>query len=155
MAALAYAPALRAAQVQRWAGAAPTQHKALDLQGRPWDLPRPGRALALNFWASWCEPCRSEMPALQQMADLYQDKLTVAAINFKERASTVARFVAAAHLQLPVLLDPAGEVAAAYKVKVFPTTVLFAADGRPRWRITGALDWTSAQAGKLVEGLWA
>ena len=48
----------------------------------------------------------------------------------------------------------AGEVAKAYKVKVFPTTVLFAADGRPRWRVTGALDWTSPEAGKLVERLW-
>lgn len=141
--------------MQRWAGRAPMPHKTLDMEGRARDVPARGRAFALNFWASWCEPCRSEMPALQQMADLYDDKLTVAAINFKERASTVARFVGNAHLQLPVLLDPAGEVAAAYKVKVFPTTVLFGADGKPRWRVTGALDWTSPKAGKLVESLWA
>lgn len=154
MAALACTPSLRAAQVHKWAGAAPAPHKALDLDGRSWDVPSRGRAFALNFWASWCEPCRSEMPALQQVADLYGDKLTVAAINFKERPATVTRFVRGAQLQLPVLLDPAGEVAKAYKVKVFPTTVLFAADGRPRWRVTGALDWTSPEAGKLVERLW-
>lgn len=149
-------PALGSAQVQPWKNATfPGQLRALDLQGKSWTLPLPGRALALNFWASWCEPCRTEMPALQTMADLYADKLTVVALNYKERPATVTRFTRSTGLTLPVLLDPAGEIAAALGIKVYPTTVLCGSDGKPRWRVQGALDWTSAEAGRLVEGLWA
>lgn len=149
-------PGRGSAQAQPWKNAPfPGPQRALDLQGQAWTLPQPGKALALNFWASWCEPCRSEMPALQTMADLYADKLTVVALNYKERAATVTRFARSTGLTLPVLLDPAGGIAAALGVKVFPTTVLYGSDGKPRWRVQGALDWTSAEAGRLVEGLWS
>lgn len=149
-------PARGSAQVQPWKNATSQGPlRALDLQGQAWTLPLPGRALVLNFWASWCEPCRTEMPALQAMADLYADKLTVVALNYKERAATVTRFARSTGLTLPVLLDSTGEHAAALGVKVYPTTLLYGSDGKPRWRVQGALDWTSAEAGRLVEGLWS
>jgi thiol-disulfide isomerase/thioredoxin len=146
----------RAAEIRPWpARASAPSLQALDLAGRSWQLPLPGRAVALNFWASWCEPCRTEMPTLRVLAELYSDRLTVLALNFKERPSTVARFAQATATTLPVLLDPQGEHARAWGVKVFPTTVLIGADGRPRWRVQGEWDWSSTEAGRLVEGLWA
>src|SRR5215207_10914265 len=71
-------------EVVPWAGPL-AAFSLVDTTGKTW---RPadlrGRAVLLNFWASWCEPCRAEMPTLQQIADLYgEDKLLVLAINFK------------------------------------------------------------------------
>lgn len=131
--------------------------EALDLQGRPWRLAElRGRPVLLNFWASWCEPCRAEMPTLQALAELYgPEQLAVVALNFKEAPATVARFVQRTGLRLPVLLDREGAVARACAVKVFPTTLLIGADGRPRQRVRGELDWTGAEAERLVQGLLA
>ncbi|WP_205964284.1 redoxin family protein [Ramlibacter agri] len=146
-------PQLRAAQIQQQpTGISPFQ--ALDLEGRKMAVPLAGKPTVVNFWATWCEPCRTEMPLLQQMADFYSDRLVLQAVNVKERATTVLRHVKAAAWQVPVLLDPLGEGAAAWTVKIFPTTVGFDAQGRARWRVQGEYDWSGAEAGKLVEGLW-
>ena len=144
---------VRAAQIQANPGAhAPFQ--AFDFEGRRISVPSAGKPTIVNFWASWCEPCRTEMPTLQQMADFYSDRLVLQAVNFKERAAAVQRHVTASAWLVPVLLDPLGEGAQAWNVKVFPTTVGFDAQGRPRWRVQGEYDWSSTEAGKLVEGLW-
>lgn len=129
--------------------------QALDLDGRQNPIPAAGKPTVVNFWASWCEPCRTEMPLLQQMAEFYSDRLVLQAVNFKERAVAVQRHVRNAAWTVPVLLDPSGAGAQAWGVKVFPTTIGFDARGRPRWRVTGEYDWTTAEAGKLVEGLWS
>ncbi len=115
-----------------------------------------GRAVLLNFWASWCEPCRTEMPSLQTAADLYgPDKLLVLAINFKEPAQRALRFAQASAVSLPVLLDVEGQQARQWGVKVFPTTLLINRQGQPRQRIRGEVDWSGLQAGKLVDALLA
>ncbi|MDB5752259.1 MAG: TlpA family protein disulfide reductase [Ramlibacter sp.] len=148
-------PPLRAAEIQQLAPSTPLPpFQAFDMEGRKVAVPLPGRASVVNFWASWCVPCRTEMPLLQQLADLYGDKLALQLVNFKERAVAVQRHVQAAAWTQPVLLDPLGEGAAAWGVKVFPTTLGFDAQGRPRWRVRGEYDWSSAEAGRLVEGLW-
>jgi thiol-disulfide isomerase/thioredoxin len=77
----------------------------------------------INFWASWCEPCRAEMPSLQTMAEFYgPDKLVVLAVNFKEGVTTAQRFVQRSKLQLPVLLDPFGQTARQWGYGA-PTTI--------------------------------
>lgn len=149
-------PRLQAAQIEKLAPGAPLPaFQALDLQGGKVAVPAPGRASVVNFWATWCPPCRTEMPLLQQLAEFYGDRLALQLVNFKERAATVQRHVRTAGWTQPVLLDPLGEGAAAWGVKVFPTTVGFDAQGRPRWRVRGEYDWSSPEAGRLVEGLWA
>ncbi|MDP3411682.1 MAG: TlpA disulfide reductase family protein, partial [Polaromonas sp.] len=111
-------------------------------------------AVLINFWASWCEPCRAEMPTLQQIADLYgPDKLQVLALNFKEHPNRAIQFAVTTGLSLPVLLDPQGQTAKAWGVRVFPTTVLIDRQGRARQRVQGEVDWTSAPAAKLLEAL--
>nr|WP_145545876.1 TlpA disulfide reductase family protein [Variovorax boronicumulans] len=131
--------------------------EAVDLQGRPWRLADlRGRPVLLNFWASWCEPCRAEMPTLQALAELYgPEQLAVVALNFKEAPATVARFVQRTGVRLRVVLDRDGAIARACAVKVFPTTLLIGADGRPRQRLLGELDWTGAEAERLVQELLA
>ena len=127
----------------------------LDMAGRRVSLADfKGRVLVLNFWASWCEPCRAEMPTLQQLPlVLGEDRVAVLGINFKEGPRRIAQFTQAAGVTLPVALDPQGEVARAWGVKVFPTTVLIDPSGRARQRLRGEVDWSSHQALGWIEAL--
>lgn len=130
--------------------------EGIDLNGKVWRLADlRGKAVLINFWASWCEPCRAEMPALQQLADFYgPQKLVVLAVNFKESNAKMAQYVKSTGLSLPVLPDPAGDIAWRWGVNVFPTTVLIAADGQPRQRVRGELDWTGSEAESLLKPLF-
>ena len=125
-----------------------------DAQGRSWKLAETrGKVVILNFWATWCEPCRAEMPSLQAMAEFYGGDVLVLAVNFKERDDKVVQFARAAGLTLPMPMDRDGSVAAKWGVKIFPSSILIGRDGRPRWRVTGEVDWTSADAARWIEPL--
>ena len=128
----------------------------VDTTGKTWrpaDLQ--GRAVLLNFWASWCEPCRAEMPTLAQVAELYgPDKLLVLAINFKQHPSRALQFAKNSGFTLPVLLDVDGRVAQQWGVKVFPTTLTVNRHGQPQQRVQGQLDWTGSAAEKLITRLF-
>lgn len=141
-------------QISSWRGPLP-ELGLLDTTGKTWQLADlQGRAVLLNFWATWCPPCRAEMPSLQTVSDLYGEaKLLVLAINFKEPASRAIKFAAANGLRFPVLLDPAGKLAAQQGVKAFPTTLLLDAKGRPQQRVMGEMDWTGRAAEALIAGL--
>jgi thiol-disulfide isomerase/thioredoxin len=152
---LAQSQAGPAFEVSRWSTATPPAFELADITGRTWRLADlKGRAALLNFWASWCEPCRAEMPTLQQVADLYgADKLLVLAINFKERPARALQFAKNTGVTLPVLLDIDGKAAMKWGVKVFPTTLMIDSQGRARQRVMGEVDWTSAAAEKLIAPL--
>jgi thiol-disulfide isomerase/thioredoxin len=129
--------------------------QAADLQGKVWRLSDlRGRAVLLNFWATWCEPCRAEMPTLQQLAEIYgPDKLAVLAVNFRESARKIKQYQRSTGMSLPVLLDRNGDIARQWGVNVFPTTILIGADGEPRQRVRGEVDWAGREAAALVEPL--
>jgi thiol-disulfide isomerase/thioredoxin len=128
-----------------------------DLEGRPWSLQAlRGRPVVLNFWASWCEPCRAEMPSLDLMALKYErEGLAVLTVNFKDGAQTVRRFLEAVPLSLPVLMDRDGSVAKAWGVNVFPTTLLVSRRGAPVGVVRGEVEWNGADGKRLVESLLA
>ncbi|MGE0351316.1 TlpA disulfide reductase family protein [Hydrogenophaga sp.] len=154
-AAHAQAPAF---QRSDWPLETPTPSlETLSLDGKPVSLADlKGRAVLLNFWASWCEPCRAEMPTLEGLPPLFgEDKLAVVALNFKEPPQRAQRFVAQTGLTLPVWLDPLGAHARAWGVRVFPTTVLIDRQGRARERVRGEVDWSGNEALGWVERLMA
>lgn len=126
-----------------------------DLQGTTWHLGElRGKAVLINFWASWCEPCRAELPSLDALAQFYgSEKLVVLAVNFKESPAVAMRHAQRAKLGLPILSDTSGQIARAWGTTVFPTTVLVAADGSVRGIVRGELDWTGPQASELVSPL--
>lgn len=126
-----------------------------DTTGKSWTPDEfKGRAVLLNFWASWCEPCRAEMPSLQQLAQrMGPDRLLVLAINFKEPAARAIAFANTAGIELPVLLDLQGNAARAWGVKIFPTTLMIDSRGRPQHRVQGEVDWSQPAAQALVSGL--
>ncbi|MES2942188.1 MAG: TlpA disulfide reductase family protein [Pseudomonadota bacterium] len=141
-------------EVSTWGG--PVSALALpDITGKIWRVADfKGRAVLLNFWASWCEPCRAEMPTLQQLADFYgPEKLLVLAINFKEPAARAIKFAQTTGVTVPVLLDTEGKLAKQWGIKVFPTTLMIDSQGKPRQRVQGEVDWTSSAAEKLVAAL--
>jgi thiol-disulfide isomerase/thioredoxin len=126
-----------------------------DLDGKRWELSSlAGHAVVLNFWASWCEPCRAEMPSLELLATRYEsDGLTVLSVNYKESLPTIQRFLEALPFTLPILLDRDGATATAWTPRVFPTTVLIDRAGMPRQSVLGELEWNGAAARALVEPL--
>jgi thiol-disulfide isomerase/thioredoxin len=139
----------RAAQVSAWPAGKPAPALRLaDLDGRTWDLAAlRGQPVVLNFWASWCEPCREEMPSLELMAERHRaDKLQVLTINYQEGERAIRGFLDRQPMDLPVLLDRDGQTTATWTPRLFPSSVLVAADGRPQRRVLGATDWGSAEA---------
>jgi thiol-disulfide isomerase/thioredoxin len=139
-----------------WPAAKPVPElQARDLQGQLWRISDlRGKAVLINFWASWCAPCQAEMPSLQALARAQgPDTLVVLAVNVKESAPVAQRFVQRTGLDLPVLLDPEGAIARQWQVRVFPSTVLIAPNGQVKAIVRGELDWTGPQAAALVEPL--
>ena len=150
--------AAAAFEVRPWPANQPLpRFSAQDLDGRSWDLERlHGRAVLLNFWATWCEPCLAEMPSLQDVAAIYgEQKLQVLAINYKESAAKALQFARTSGLTLPILRDHDGAIARAWGVRVFPSTVLIDAAGRPVQRVIGEVDWSGAKARGWLEGSMA
>ena len=132
----------------RWPAALPTpQIHAADLQGKNWTAQElAGKVVVLNFWATWCAPCKDELPTLQTLHDISDNQTVVLTINVREPAARAARYMQSTGMTFPVIPDPKGELAKRWGVTVYPTTVLMAPNGQARWRVMGDVDWTSAQA---------
>ena len=149
----------RAAPVLRpWPADKPTPTLNLtDMDGKVWRLAAlRGQVVVLNFWASWCEPCRAEMPSLELLASRHERAgLTVLAVNYKEALPAIKRFLDMQPVLLPILLDRDGMTAAAWTPRVFPTTVLIDRLGVPRMQVLGELDWLAGAARELLEPLLA
>ena len=80
---------------------------AVDLNGRRWSIADGrGRLTWINFWATWCPPCRTEMPIMQRLSEHYGDRLLILGVNWAEERSTVEDFVARYAIDYPILLDP-------------------------------------------------
>ncbi len=138
--------------VQTWPrGRAAPAIPTTDMTGQAVSLQaRRGKVVLVNFWASWCEPCRAEMPSLQALAEREKAQLVVLTVNLKESPEAIARFVQSTGLTLPVVRDPLGGTARAWGIKIYPSTVLVDSTGQVRSVVRGALDW----AGSEGEALW-
>ena len=98
-----------------------------------------GKPVLINFWATWCPPCRDEMPYLQQVYEEWSDKgLVVLAINIGESPSEAKRFLQTHNLSLPVLLDTEENAARKYNITGIPTTFFIDSDGIIQQKIIGA-----------------
>jgi cytochrome c biogenesis protein CcmG/thiol:disulfide interchange protein DsbE len=82
-----------------------------------------GQVVLINFWASWCLPCREEMPAIQRVYEQYRDQgFVVLAVNLQEQDAHVAAFVDQLELTFPVLMDRDGDVFDRYRIMALPST---------------------------------
>jgi cytochrome c biogenesis protein CcmG/thiol:disulfide interchange protein DsbE len=89
-----------------------------------------GRVVLLNFWASWCQPCRSEMPEFVRLYSTQRDRgLEVVAVDLQEAPAPVQGFVDEFGMTFPVVFDRTGEVARTYRVTQLPVTLIIDRDG--------------------------
>jgi thiol-disulfide isomerase/thioredoxin len=112
-----------------------------------------GRWVILNFWATWCLPCREEMPYLQEIADTYADQVTVLGINMREAAADVGPFAEATGIEFPILMQPDDAMLLWYGPRGLPLTYVIAPDGTVAYQQFGPLNptrftpWLEAEIG--------
>jgi peroxiredoxin len=114
-----------------------------------------GQVVLLNFWATWCYPCRTEMPSMQALYQDYRERgLEILAIaSDGQGMDVVAPFVDAHGLTFPVLLDPQNVVGARLFVQAIPMSYLLDKDGRIAGREPGAKNWNSRKMRRLLDRL--
>jgi len=114
-----------------------------------------GKVVFLNFWATWCEPCREEMPSMERLHQAYKDRgLVVLAISLDSQgASVVKPFVKRFALTFPIGLDPKMAVRETYGVWAVPSTFLIDRNGKRALFANGAREWNGKAAHAVVEAL--
>ena len=111
-----------------------------------------GKVVFLNFWATWCGPCRIEMPSMERLyTEFKEDGLVILAVNLGESSAIAGEFMKSNNLSFPVLLDEDQTVAAIYGVRSIPTTYLIDRDGNILGMAVGAREWDSLSFRKLFK----
>ncbi len=115
-----------------------------------------GKLIFLNFWATWCIPCREEMPAMEQLHQTFQPQgLAILAVDLKESPDKVKAFFDQYRLSYTALLDEGGSVFRDYQVMGLPTTYLIGREGTLLARGVGGRDWTQTEGKDLIRALLA
>jgi len=113
-----------------------------------------GKVIFLNFWASWCGPCRIEMPAMELLWQVFQDDdFVILAVDVREGRDTVSSFIEKNDYSFPVLLDSRGKVANMYDLRAYPTTFLIDWEGKVVGKAVGAREWASKDSFDLIRYL--
>ncbi len=113
-----------------------------------------GQVVLLNFWATWCPPCREEMPSMERLHQEFRTQgLAVLAVNIQESPKQVARFMRDFRLTFPALLDTDATIAGRYGARGLPSTYLIDRTGRVDGQAVGARDWGGPTAKALIRSL--
>ncbi|HET7198373.1 MAG TPA: TlpA disulfide reductase family protein [Burkholderiales bacterium] len=144
-----------AADLRPWRGGATPPLVLEDLQGRSHDLAAyRGKVVLVNFWATWCEPCRAEMPSMARLrSSLAGQPFEVLGVNMAEPLSRIEKFVAAVPVAFTLLRDRDGATAKAWRAKLLPASFLVDREGRIRYYVYGEVDWASEAVRAKVAGL--
>jgi cytochrome c biogenesis protein CcmG/thiol:disulfide interchange protein DsbE len=98
-----------------------------------------GKPVVVNIWASWCAPCRTEMPLLQEAAEAYAGRAVVLGLASNDDPGEAKRFLDDLGLTYPNVFDNTGEIRVALGLTAYPTTYVFGADGELRARVDGGI----------------
>ena len=127
--------------------------RLMDLDGAVHSLPDyQGKVVFLNFWATWCGPCKVEMPAMEALYKSFRSQgLAILAVSVDQQGAAVTRpFKEAMGLSFPILHDSTYQVGLTYGARTLPMTYIIDRKGIIRQRVFGARDWNSQEARKLI-----
>jgi thiol-disulfide isomerase/thioredoxin len=139
---LAAAPA-GAAELKPWTGgrAPMLELRALDGAGHRLADYR-GQVVLVNFWATWCEPCREEMPSMQRLKQKLAGRpFIVLAVNLDEPEARIRKFLSQVKVDFTILLDPGKKAARAWDARILPASFVIGSDGKINYSLVGELDW--------------
>jgi len=141
-----------AQELRAWSGGATPPLAIADLDGTQHRLQDyRGKVVLVNFWATWCEPCREEMPSMNKLrASLAGQPFAVLAVNLAEPESRIRRFMEKVPMNFAVLMDRDSSVAKRWQARILPASYLISADGRIRYSVLGEIDWTRENVRKLI-----
>lgn len=137
------AGAAGAADLKVWAGGPPPALALKDINGGSHRLSDyRGKVVLVNFWATWCGPCRDEMPSIQELKDKLAGKpFVVLAVNLDEPESRIRKFLSQMKLDFTILLDPEKKAARAWGARILPASYVIGPDGRIRYTLVGEINW--------------
>jgi len=152
---LALALPAAAQELKPWPGGAAPPLELSDLQGKKHRLADyRGKVVLVNFWATWCVPCREEMPSIERLRSSLEGRpFAVLAVNLAEPESRIHKFLEAVPLGFPVLLDRDTKTTRAWQAKLLPATYIVGPDGAIRYRHLGELDWSKPEVREAILAL--
>lgn len=132
-----------ARELQIYKGGATPPLVLKDLNGKTHDLKQyRGKVVLINFWATWCPPCRAEMPSMQRLKNKMAGKpFVILAVDMGETESEVQAFIQQIKTDFTVMMDKDGRALKTWKVFAFPTTYVVDAQGKIRYGLYGASEW--------------
>jgi thiol-disulfide isomerase/thioredoxin len=135
--------------------AAAADFTVTDLNGKTFKLSEnQDKVILFNQWATWCPPCRQEMPSIQRLYDKIKNPdFKIIAVSVGENKETVTDFLKKNKYTFPIMLDPTGKSTAEYSTGSIPTTYLIGKKGKILGRIVGGTEWDSAEFINIIKGL--
>lgn len=111
-----------------------------------------GQGVFLNFWGTWCEPCKKEMPAMDRQYTEYKNQgVQILAVNIAQSEFEVQKFIKSLNVHFPVVIDKTKSVMTAYNIRPLPTTILVNPEGKVEKIITGEM--TEAQIASYMQSI--
>ena len=149
------AGAAHCGELKPWTGGATPALALKDPAGKTYDLAAyRGKVVLVNFWATWCGPCREEMPSMQALRQRLAGKpFEVLAVNLMESEAKIAAFRESELIDLPVLMDRDGTAAKRWKVRMLPISFVIDRRGAIRYQLVGEASWTGPDIIAAIERL--
>ncbi len=154
----ALSPLSQASGLKAYPSDAPTPAlKLQDLQGKVHNLiDYKGQVVLVQFWATYCTPCRKEMPSMNKLMKKMGDTpFKILAVDMGETKEEVSRFVKQVKPEFTILMDPTGQSIAAWRVFAAPSNFIVGPQGKIRYTLFGGIEWDSADMVKKLKALAA
>lgn len=144
-----------AAEFRKLDGVTPPKLVLKDVNGKTHDLKSyKGKVVLVNFWATWCPPCREEMPSMQRLKEkMAGQPFVMLGVDSAESPDDVGGFLDLVKVDFTILFDPDGTATKRWKVYGLPTSFLIDKAGKVRYTLTGTKEWDEKEAVSLIESL--